>query len=278
MDAPLISIIMAVYDENINQLDEAIKSILTQSFDNFEFIIILDKSDNIKAEKLILEFQKNDNRIVFIKNDKNIWLAWSLNKWINIAKWKYIARMDADDISKANRLQDQLNFIEEYKDTDLLFSWVNYINNNWDFIKKFTPNKKLIENIESTFFKWHFLVHPTLFCKKEILQENQYDEYFIRTQDFELWMRLIKKYKFRIVENELLDYRIPNQWSIEDRLNKLKKSTYWAIEALNKNMKLYILNLNFWMFYLKIILLWIIVRLPTKLLRKIINIKDKVWI
>jgi len=72
MDAPLISVIMAVYDENINQLDEAIKSILTQSFDNFEFIIILDKSDNIKAEKLILEFQKNDNRIVFIKNDKNI--------------------------------------------------------------------------------------------------------------------------------------------------------------------------------------------------------------
>ena len=99
---------MSAYNAE-NHVTEAIESILNQTFTQFEFIIVNDGSiDNTKS--IVLQF--SDQRIIFVDNIKNIGLAASLNKAIKLAKGKYIARMDADDISDKHRLQKQFNVLE----------------------------------------------------------------------------------------------------------------------------------------------------------------------
>ena len=108
MSKPLVSVLMAVYNGE-KYLLEAIESILNQTYTNFEFLIINDGSTD-STEEIILSY--SDQRIRYIKNEQNLKLIASLNKGLDLAKGKYIARMDADDISLPDRLEKQVNFLE----------------------------------------------------------------------------------------------------------------------------------------------------------------------
>ncbi len=102
---------MSTYNETVEELKKAIDSILTQTFKNFEFIIILDNPQNYEHKKVINEYLSKDKRIIFLINESNIGLAASLNEGIENAKGDYIARMDADDISMPNRLEKEYNYL-----------------------------------------------------------------------------------------------------------------------------------------------------------------------
>jgi glycosyltransferase involved in cell wall biosynthesis len=115
---PQISVIMAVYNGE-KYLAEAIESILNQTFKEFEFIIIDDGSKD-NSLNIIKRYAKKDSRIIIIKNEKNMKLAWSLNKGLKIARGKYIARMDSDDISLTDRLEKQYYFLEK---KEIYFYW-----------------------------------------------------------------------------------------------------------------------------------------------------------
>ena len=112
MKNPLVSILMPVYNSE-KYLREAIKSILNQTFTNFELIIINDGSTD-NSLKIIKSFK--DNRIKIIKNKGNLGLIKTLNKGIDLAQGKYIARMDADDIAMPKRLEKQIAFFNENPD------------------------------------------------------------------------------------------------------------------------------------------------------------------
>ena len=99
---------------------ESIESILSQTFTDFEFIIINDASTD-STKEIIESFQ--DSRIILINNEQNLGVAKSLNIGIATAKGKYIARMDADDISLPERFQTQFNFMEKNPDIDICGSW-----------------------------------------------------------------------------------------------------------------------------------------------------------
>ena len=105
-EAPMISVLMSVYNAE-EFLHEAIDSVLAQTYTNFEFIIIEDASTD-KSQRIISSYE--DPRITLIQNLSNLGLPRSLNKGINLAKGKYIARMDADDISLPERFEKQLSF------------------------------------------------------------------------------------------------------------------------------------------------------------------------
>ncbi len=105
-----ISVIMAAYNDDKN-ITKSIESILDQSFDKFEFIIINDASTD-NTGKIIEKFSQHDKRITVLENDKNIGLTKSLNKVIKIAKGKYIARQDSDDISLPESLDKQFYFFK----------------------------------------------------------------------------------------------------------------------------------------------------------------------
>ena len=123
MDDVEVTVLMSVYNANLKELNEAVTSILNQTYKNFEFLIINDGTKN--GEKQLIE-SYNDNRIRIIDNEKNMGLEKSLNKGIENAKGKYIIRMDADDISHIDRIDKQLKFIKEHSQYSIISSRVNY--------------------------------------------------------------------------------------------------------------------------------------------------------
>ena len=115
-----MSVIMSCYNERKPDIIKSINSILEQTYKLFEFIIIVDNPKNNEIIETIKKFK--DKRIKVIINEKNIGLAESLNKGISIAKGKYIARMDADDISLPNRFKIQFDYLESHPDIDVVGS------------------------------------------------------------------------------------------------------------------------------------------------------------
>ena len=130
-----ISVIMSIYSEKEEWIKESIDSILSQTFRDFEFIIINDNPKRKENENLLLEYSQKDNRIIVITNKENIGLTKSLNKGLSIAKGKYIARMDADDISFPTRFQKQIDFLD--KNTEYVLCGAN--------ISYFGSEEKIIE-------------------------------------------------------------------------------------------------------------------------------------
>ena len=113
---PTISIILPAYNAE-KYLAPAIESILQQSFKDFEFIILNDGSTD-NTEKIILSY--TDSRIKYIKNEKNLKLIKTLNKGIELAKGKYIARMDADDIALPTMLEECYTFFETHPEYSIV--------------------------------------------------------------------------------------------------------------------------------------------------------------
>jgi glycosyltransferase involved in cell wall biosynthesis len=108
---PLITIYMPVFNAT-KFLDQSISSILNQTFSDFEFIIVDDASTD-KSWKIIKSYTKKDKRIIAIKNKINLGVSLTSNIAISQAQGKFLARMDADDISFADRLQKQLDFLQK---------------------------------------------------------------------------------------------------------------------------------------------------------------------
>ena len=113
------SVIMATYKESIECLKQSIESIINQTYNDFEFIIILDNPDNKEHIAFINDYVCKDERIKFYINDKNMGLTNTLNRGLKLAEGKYICRMDADDISELYRMEHQKKYLEE-NDFDLI--------------------------------------------------------------------------------------------------------------------------------------------------------------
>ena len=126
MKNPKVAVLMSVYNGE-KYLREAINSILSQTFNDFEFLIINDGSTDGTAD--ILK-SYTDSRIKIINNEKNIGLTKSLNKGLKIAKGEYIARQDADDISMPERLKEEVAFLEIHKDYAVVGTFVKILNEN----------------------------------------------------------------------------------------------------------------------------------------------------
>ena len=132
MTTPAVSVLMPVYNVE-KYIGEAIESILNQTFNDFEFIIIDDASTD-NTVSVIEKF--SDNRIKLIRNETNIKLAASLNKGLRIAQGKYIARMDGDDISLPHRFQKLYEFLENNPSVDICGSAMRVFGNEetvWEY-------------------------------------------------------------------------------------------------------------------------------------------------
>ena len=105
-----ISVVMSVFKEPLDWIELSINSIRNQSFSDFEFIIVNDNINDIPLKTFLSKIQNIDPRIIILENQKNLGLTKSLNKALEISKGKYIARMDADDISFSQRFQTQFDY------------------------------------------------------------------------------------------------------------------------------------------------------------------------
>jgi glycosyltransferase involved in cell wall biosynthesis len=233
----MISVIMSVYNEKVEWLHESIESILQQTFPDFEFIIINDNPTRVENSLILQEYQKKDNRIIIITNEQNIGLTKSLNKGIKVARGKYIARMDADDISLSMRFEVQLNVMEKNPNIIVCGSKIKVFgedkrNYHFSFVEK-------SEEIKNALVLWG-MSHPTLMIRKNILIKNNilYDENYIYTQDNKLLFDLYDYGDFYNVPRILLRYRASK--SHISSQNKDRQAIFLALarrECINKVLK-----------------------------------------
>lgn len=202
----LVTVLLPVYNSE-KFLREAIDSILHQSFIDFELLIINDGSTD---NSLNIINSYHDLRIKIIDNIQNKGLIFSLNKGIDLAKGKYIARMDADDISLPERLKTQLNYFEKYPNAAVICSPIititeaGSLTKNWDADNNIKTQEEIIKNLP----KENCIAHPTVMIKTKVAKRYKYNYKQKGSEDWDLWLRLISD-KLQIIKTKetLLKYR-----------------------------------------------------------------------
>lgn len=203
MKSPKITVLMSVYNGE-KYIKEAIDSILFQTFKDFEFLIINDGSTDRTAE-IIRSY--SDQRIKIHKNKENFGLTKSLNIGLKLARGEYIIRQDADDISMSERLEKELDFLETHKDYAVVGTFVKIMNENSKIIRLL---KRPVNDgqIREFLKKDNCITHGSSMIRMESFYDvGFYDESMERSQDYELWLRISKKYRMANIPEYLYIWR-----------------------------------------------------------------------
>lgn len=225
---------MPVYNGS-RYLGQAVDSVLNQTFSDFEFIIIDDASTDKSAE-IIDEYAKKDQRVRVIKNERNLGIAKSLNKGLRESHGEYIARIDDDDIwSDKEKLRKQAGYLGQNPDCALVGTAMICVDADSQEIGRVqfaTQDQKIREKILLA----NQFSHPSVLIRKKYLDESGFyseEKKYQHIEDYELWLRLGKKYKLANLPDYCLKYRInPQGISLKNqfrqRLAGLKLSTEYS--------------------------------------------------
>lgn len=203
INVPLVSIILPVFNGE-EFLREAIDSILTQSFKDFELIVVDDASQDQSLK--ILESYR-DPRLIVIKNEVNSGIVIALNKGIKASQGKYIARMDADDISIPDRLKKQIDFLESHPEIGVVGSWGEFIDEKGNSIS-FVAYPITDNDIKSCLLVKNCIFHPSVMMRREVIVEREYKAGYKHAEDYWLWSELMESTKFHNIPDYLIKYRI----------------------------------------------------------------------
>ena len=225
--APKITVLMPVYNCEL-YIKEAVDSIVNQTYTNFEFLIIDDASTD-KTVSILKSY--NDARIQLVEKSANTGLTNSLNMGFALAKGKYIARMDGDDISVAKRFEQQVAFLEANPDVVLCGSWFKVIGS--EVVIKLPENN---EAIKLALLKGNCIAHPSVMMRKQILAELPvvYNVSKEPAEDYDLWVRLLSFGKLHNLQEVLLNYRVHSTQVSQKRMEQQIQS---ALEARFEMLK-----------------------------------------
>ena len=202
-----ISVIFTTFNEKEDYLIKSINSILQQSFENFELIIVVEPND--KNIELLQKISSIDQRILLIINQTKQGFVKSLNIGLKYASGEYIARMDSDDFCDLSRFQKQIDFFGQNQDIDVLGSDIELVDRN-DKIVGYRQYQNLHSKIVHKFLFSNAMAHPTVMMKKKCLDEfGYYNEQFNFSEDLEMWLRFITNgCKFANLQEPLVHYRV----------------------------------------------------------------------
>ena len=184
----LVSVLLPLYNEPIAFAKEAIDSILKQTYQNLEIILLLDNPQNEELKKLITDYKGQDERVRIHINEENRGLPATLNAGINLATGDYIARMDGDDISVSSRIEKQLNYLLENSKVDLIGSNAYIINEDGEEIGEYSKlqtdfSQKIMLRKASI-----NMIHPTWFGKSSLFKQCKYRN-FMHCEDYDFMAR-----------------------------------------------------------------------------------------
>ena len=203
---PKISVIIPVYNAS-QYLSEAIASILNQSFTDFEVIAIDDGSTD-HSFSILRQLAKTDSRLKIYKNPQNLNIAHTLNRAIKLARGKYLARMDADDISLADRLEKQITYLKNHPDTVVLGGQCQTINTQGNTIgqKSFPITDR---EIREQLYNINPIQHPTIMINRKLIPTDfsWYNPNLPPAEDYDLFFRLRKFGRLHNLPDTLLKYR-----------------------------------------------------------------------
>ena len=239
---------MSVYNGE-EYLAEAVDSVLNQSFEDFELIIINDCSTD-KTGEILERYAARDARVRVHTNEVNLRLPSSLNKAISLAEGKYIARMDADDICLPDRFEKQYAFMEAHPDTALsscrFMTLKNQVISSGGCGGK-TDN----ESIKAMLLVTNPILHPGIIAKAEVIRELGYDKSFTCTEDMEIWSRFVMAgHKIEIQPEYLMIYRLHDKQITETtrerqrgEVKTLQKRYYGALlEEMSGDLEDFYIN------------------------------------
>lgn len=198
---PKVSVLMPVYKTSEKYLREAIESILSQTFEDYEFLI-LDDCPEDDREEIIKSYK--DKRIKYYKNEKNLGITPSRNKLIDMAKGEYLAVFDHDDVSLPERFQKQVQYLDEHQDVGVVSSNVKSLVRD-----RVSINPIDDYNIKMALIRTCAICHPASMIRKSVLINNniRYEERFSPAEDYALWCRLIPFTNFYNIPDVLFHYR-----------------------------------------------------------------------
>lgn len=212
-------------------IKKAVLSVLIQSYKNFELIITDDASTDHTVD--IIKCIK-DNRIRLIEGEKNMGIAYRLNQQIELARGKYFFRMDADDLMFPDRLEKQINFLEQNPDVDVVGGLAIVINSD-DEIIGIRGKNRICTSIDQLFLFSRF-IHPTVMGKIEWFRKWKYRDKYSGCEDFDLWIRSFNNSVFADMPDPLIFYRDPLKLKLKTYLTRRYKVVRCSL-SLHKYME-----------------------------------------
>lgn len=207
MKKDLVSVVMSTYNESIDDLLVSIASILNQTYTKFEYLIVSDNPNNDMLNDFLQKIEDYDERIKVVYNEKNIGLPKSLNKAIALSSGDYILRMDADDISYPNRLEEELNCMK-HNNADIVFTNYIYIDDKNNIIKR-SGDSSFDKNNANNLLKKNIYHHPTALVKKHVIDEAGGYRDIKYAEDYDLWLRIYENdFKFYFLDKYLFLYKL----------------------------------------------------------------------
>lgn len=203
--SPKVSVLTPIYNTNPEHLREMIESILTQTFTDFEFLILNDSPDNKEIEEIVSEYAKHDKRVKYLKNEHNMGITPSRNSLLKVARGEYLAIFDHDDVSMPTRLEQEVAYLDNHSDIGVVSGWLEYFgvdNNVWQ-----TPEND--SDIRIMTCDNCYVAHTAAMIRKSVLVDNgiEYEEFFTPAEDYRLWARLLDVTRFYNIQEVLVRYR-----------------------------------------------------------------------
>ena len=205
---PRVSVLTPIYNTNPAHLREMIESILTQTFTDFEFLILNDSPNNTEIEKIVLEYAKQDNRVKYAKNEHNMGITPSRNKLVKMARGEYLAIFDHDDISVPTRLEKEVAYLDAHPHIGVVSGWLEYFGDDNKVLKN--PEHDLKIKVFMT--QYCTVAHTAAMIRKSVLVDNniEYEEFYTPAEDYRLWARLMQVTHFYNFQEVLVKYRWNN--------------------------------------------------------------------
>lgn len=203
----LVSVIMSTYNETIDDLKKSTESILNQTYENIEFIIVDDNPNNLEIKDYLESIK--DKRVRLIFNENNIGLVNSLNKAILSSSGDYIARMDADDIATNNRLEKQIDYLLN-KNLDIVGADIQRIDESDNIIQDHMHFPSTDKEIKKHIRWGSCMPHPTWIVKKDVYLRLKGYRNIHSCEDYDFLLRVINcdDYKLGNVPEVCLKYRV----------------------------------------------------------------------
>lgn len=268
---------MPIYNTAPTHLREAIKSVLSQTFKDFEFLIINSSPDNKELDKIVAEFK--DPRIIYKKGKKTLEISEAFNILIDMARGSYLAICEHDDISLPMRFEKQVAYLDANPNVGVVSAQIRWFPKKEEKGEWQTRNPTDNFNIKVKLMKDCALQHPVAMIRKSVLMENdiRYEFRFNPAVDHRLWIRLIDFTEFHNIDEVLLKYRwfggnasVLQRQRLQDAVGEVR------IYAQNKYPALYLEYLaryssrqRVWLF--GFIPLFKIIRRPGKILIKLFD-------
>jgi glycosyltransferase involved in cell wall biosynthesis len=204
-ESPLFSVVIATRNSS-STLSSALNSVMSQSFRDFEVVVINDSSsDNTKE---ILNKYVNYPNLHILTNDECLGLASSLNKGIDFSKGEYIVRFDDDDVCHVDRLKIQAKYLKLNPNIDVLGSGAWATDQELNIISELTMPETHLD-IKTFLCRGNPVIHPSACIKrKSLLLVGKYDESLMRMEDLDLWGRMINNYLFHNLPDKLIWHRV----------------------------------------------------------------------